>query len=87
MVHHITTKFDISWAQVKRVFHEHFIRKETKVSVIDLTTTKHFNSETIEDYLNRFRQMKSQCYIQIHEHELVKMHVVGLMKKLEIRHN
>ena len=67
-----------TWAQLKRVFHEHFFRGEIMVGLIDLTTTKCFNSETIEDYLNRFRQMKSQCYTQIPEHELVRMVVTGL---------
>jgi len=33
-----------TWAQLERVFHEHFFRGETKVSLIDLETTKHFNS-------------------------------------------
>jgi len=41
-----------SWAQLERVFHEHFFRGETKVSLVDLVTIKLFNSETIEEYLN-----------------------------------
>ena len=40
--------------QPERVFHQHFFRGKTKVSLVDLETTKHFNSETIKDYLNRF---------------------------------
>ena len=60
------------------MFHEHFFRWETKVSLIDLATSKHFNSETIEDYLNRFWQMKSWCYSQIQEHELVRMATTSL---------
>jgi len=43
-----------TWAQLESVFHKHFLRGETKVSLVDMTTTKHFNGETIEDYLNRF---------------------------------
>ena len=60
------------------MFNEHFFRGETKVSLIDLEITKCFNSETIEDYLNRFRQMKSRCFTQILEHELVRMAIAGL---------
>jgi len=56
-----------------RVFHEHFFKGETKVSLIDLATTKCSNSETIEDYLNMFRHMKSQCFTQIPEHELARI--------------
>ena len=60
------------------LFHENLFRGETKVSLINLATTKHFNNETIEDYLNRFRQMKSRCFTQILEHELVRMAIAGL---------
>ena len=60
------------------MFHEHFFRGETKVSLIDFATTKCFSSETINDYLNRFRQMKSCCYIQILEYELVRTAAAGL---------
>ena len=67
-----------TWVQLERVFHEHFFRVKAMVSAIDLGTTKGFNSEIIEDYLNIFRQMKSRCYTQIPEHELVTMTVVGL---------
>jgi len=47
------------WAQLERVLHQHFFRGEANVSLIDLEITKDFKSETIGDYLNRFRQMKS----------------------------
>ena len=59
-------------------FHEHFFRGETKVSLIDLVTTKCFNSKKIEYYLNLFQQMKSRCYTQILEHELFRMTTLGL---------
>ena len=39
-----------TWAQLKRVFHEHFFRVEIKVSLVDLATIKRFNSERIEEY-------------------------------------
>lgn len=67
-----------TWAQLERLFHEHFFRGETWVNLIDLATMKRFNSELIEDYLNRFQQMKSRYYTQITEHELVWMVAVRL---------
>jgi len=52
---------------------------------------KIFNNESLEDYLNRFRQMKSGCYTQILEHELVRMTTIGLdffiCKNLENKKN
>jgi len=67
-----------AWAQLKRVFHEHFFSGETKVSLIDMKTTKCFSNETIEYYLNRFQQMEARCHTQILEYELVRIVVVGL---------
>jgi len=66
-----------TWTQLEKVFHEHFFRGDTKVSLIDLKTAKHFNSETI-DFLNRFWKLKSWCYTQFSEYELVRMVVAGL---------
>ena len=43
-----------TWARLERVFREHFFGGETKVSLVNLATTKRFNSEKITDYLNRF---------------------------------
>lgn len=60
-----------TWVQLERVFHEHFFRGETQVILIDLATMKRFNIEEIEDYLNRFRQMKSRYYTQTPEYEFV----------------
>lgn len=34
--------------------------------------------ESIDDYLNRFRQLKARCFTQIPEHELVRMAIAGI---------
>nr|KYP41306.1 hypothetical protein KK1_037326 [Cajanus cajan] len=39
---------------------------------------KRQNHETLDDYLNRFKQLKSRCYTNILEHELVKIAATGL---------
>jgi len=66
-------------AQLKRVFHEHFFKGETKVILMGLATTKCFSSEEIEDFLNIFRQMKSRCYTQIPEYCGVPKLMTGLI--------
>jgi len=43
------------------------------MSLIDLMNVKKLNNESIDDYLNRFQKMKSQCFTQISKHELVRM--------------
>jgi len=67
-----------TWTQLKRMFHEHFFKGKTKASLIDLVTIECLNNEIVENYLNRFQQLKSRFYTQIPEHELVRMTVVGL---------
>jgi len=48
------------------------------MSLIYLTNVKGFNNLNINDYLNRFQQMKSQSFTQIPKHELVRMTLSGL---------
>nr|KYP38616.1 Retrovirus-related Pol polyprotein from transposon opus [Cajanus cajan] len=67
-----------TWARLEGNFHEHFFRGETKVTIVDLMNIKRQNHETLDDYLNRFRQLKSRCYTNIPEHELVKISAIGL---------
>lgn len=33
---------------------------------------------TIDDYLNRFRIMKSKCFTQVNEHDLIELATGGL---------
>ncbi|XP_057452179.1 uncharacterized protein LOC130743999 [Lotus japonicus] len=79
-----------NWVQLERVFHEQFFRGESKVSLKELASVKRKFKETIDDYLNRFRQMKSKCFTQVPEHELVEMAAGGLdysiRKKIDTQH-
>nr|KYP64189.1 hypothetical protein KK1_018779 [Cajanus cajan] len=68
----------ITWTQLERSFHDHFFRGEMKVSIVDLMNVKRQHNESLDDYLNRFRQLKSRCYTNILEHELVKIVATGL---------
>ncbi|XP_057421488.1 uncharacterized protein LOC130715404 [Lotus japonicus] len=67
-----------NWTQLERVFHEQFFRGESKVSLKELASVKRKFKETIDDYLNRFRQWKSKCFTQVPEHEFVEMAAGGL---------
>lgn len=53
--------------------------EEKRVSLIDLATIGRFKSESIDDYLNNFRKMKSRYYTHIPKHELFKM-VISCLK-------
>ncbi|XP_057426243.1 uncharacterized protein LOC130719648 [Lotus japonicus] len=62
-----------TWTQLERIFHEQFFRGECKVSLKDLASVKRKNAESIDDYLNRFRMLKSRCFTHVPEHELVDL--------------
>jgi len=48
------------------------------MSLKELTSVKRSSSESIDDYLNRFRLLKARCFTQVPEHELVEMAAGGL---------
>ncbi|CAJ2657404.1 unnamed protein product [Trifolium pratense] len=79
-----------SWAQLERIFHEQFYMGQTKISLKELASVKRNNQESIDDYLNRFRLLKSRCFTQVPEHELVEMAAGGLdysiRKKLDTQY-
>jgi len=78
------------WTQLERLFHEQFYMGQSKISLKELTSVKRNPTESIDDYLNRFRLLKARCFTQVPEHELVKMAAGGLdysiRKKLDTQH-
>ncbi|XP_050876160.1 uncharacterized protein LOC127079836 [Lathyrus oleraceus] len=44
----------------------------------ELSSIKRRFTESIDDYLNRFRSLKARCFTQVPEHELVQMAAGGL---------
>jgi len=62
---------------------------QSKISLKELASVKRSSSESIDDYLNRFRLLKARCFTQVPKHELVEM-VSGLdysiRKKLDTQH-
>jgi len=79
-----------SWAQLDRLFHEQFYIGQSKISLKELASVKRSSSESIDNYLSRFRLLKARCFTQVSEHELVEMAAGGLdysiRKKLDAQH-
>ena len=63
---------------------------QPKISLKELVSVKGNHTESIDDYLNRFRLLKARCFTQVLEHELVEMAAGGLDysigKKLDTQH-
>jgi len=66
------------WTQLERLFHEKFYTGQSKISLKELASVRRKITESIDDYLNRFRLLKVICFTQVPEHELVEMAAGGL---------
>ena len=66
------------WTELERLFHEQFYMGQSKISLKELDSVKRSSTESIDDYLNRFRLLKARCFTQVPEHELVEMGAGGL---------
>ncbi|XP_050919138.1 uncharacterized protein LOC127136644 [Lathyrus oleraceus] len=64
--------------RLERLFHEQFYMGQSKISLKELVSIKQKFTESIDDYLNRFRLLKARCFTQVPEHELVEMDAGGL---------
>lgn len=51
---------------------------QSKISLKELANVKQKSSEPIDDYLNRFKLMKSRCFTQVPKHDLVEMDACDL---------
>ncbi|XP_050918463.1 uncharacterized protein LOC127135881 [Lathyrus oleraceus] len=51
-----------TWPHLERLFHEQFYMGQTKISLKELASIKRKFIEPIDDYLNRFRLLKSRCF-------------------------
>ncbi|XP_050875377.1 uncharacterized protein LOC127079003 [Lathyrus oleraceus] len=79
-----------TWTQLERLFHEQFYMGQSKIGLKELVSVKRKVAESIDQYLNKFRLLKAQCFTQVPEHELVEMAVGGLdysiRKKLDTKY-
>lgn len=50
------------WARLEGLFHEQLYMGQSKTSLKELSSVKPKFSELIDDYLNRFRLLKTGCF-------------------------
>ena len=50
------------WTELERLFHEQFYMGQSKISQKELASVKRNSTESIDDYLNRFRLLKARCF-------------------------
>lgn len=55
-----------------------------ELSVVDLYQTVQKNGETVEQYLSRFKKIRTRCKRSLAEEDVVKMAVAGI-RNYEVR--
>ncbi|XP_050889681.1 uncharacterized protein LOC127094969 [Lathyrus oleraceus] len=79
-----------AWTQLERLFHEQFYIGQSKISLKELNNVKQNIVESFDQYLNRFRLLKTRCFTQVLEHELVEIAACDLdysiIKKLDTQY-
>jgi hypothetical protein len=73
-----------SWASLLQKFHDYFYNREVELRLSDLTSLRQKYTETIFDYLKRFRGVRNSCYnLTIAEKDLADLAFAGLTPYLK----
>jgi hypothetical protein len=68
-----------SWVSLEQKFHDYFYNREVELRLSDLTSLRQKYTETISDYLRRFREVRNRCYnLTIVEKDLADLAFAGL---------
>ena len=51
-----------SWADLEKQFHSYFYSGIHEMKLSDLTAVRQKHDETVQDYIQRFRDMRNRCY-------------------------
>ncbi|CAL8162714.1 unnamed protein product [Prunus armeniaca] len=71
-----------NWQVIEQVFHEQFYRPESEVSMDDLAKRSQKPSQSVQEYLGRFREARARCTVNMPEHEFAKLAQGGLLLDL-----
>jgi hypothetical protein len=68
-----------SWVSLEQKFHDYFYNREVELRLSDLMSLRQKYTETISDYLRRFREVRNRCYnLTIVEKDLADLAFAGL---------
>jgi hypothetical protein len=66
--------------------HYYFFNREVELRLSDLTSFRQKYTETVSDYLNRFREVRNRCYnLTIAEKDLADLAFAGLTPYLRYK--
>jgi hypothetical protein len=68
-----------SWVSLEQKFHDYFYNEKVELRLSDLTSLRQKYTETISDYLRRFREVRNRGYnLTIAEKDLADLAFAGL---------
>ncbi|XP_050218815.1 uncharacterized protein LOC126669396 [Mercurialis annua] len=67
-----------AWKDLEIKFHEEFYRAPPDVTLADLARISQLPSESVEKYIDHFRNLRTRCMTQISEGDCVPMVVKGM---------
>jgi hypothetical protein len=68
-----------SWVSLEQKFHDYFYNREVELRLSDLTSLRQKYTETVFNYLRRFREVRNRCYnLTIAEKDLADLAFTGL---------
>jgi hypothetical protein len=71
------------WAGLEEKFHEYFYNRKTELKLFDLTAVRQKYSESVAEYIKRFREMWNKCYsLTVRERDLADLALAGLSSYL-----
>ena len=71
-----------SWEEMEEKFQSHFARSNIGVSMADLARLKQKPDESTEQFIMRFKRIRTRCHTTLPEAEYVKIAIDGLNFKL-----
>jgi hypothetical protein len=73
-----------TWKQLEEQFHIQYDSEAAEAGIADLAQVQQKRGETVAEYIQRFIEVKNQCYsTRISEKEAVKLASLGLVKPIK----
>jgi hypothetical protein len=73
-----------SWADLEKQFHSYFYSGVHEMKLSDLTAVRQRHDETVQDYIQRFREMRNTCYsLALTDSQLADLAFQGLIARIK----
>jgi hypothetical protein len=72
------------WVDLEKQFHSYFYSGTHEMKLSDLTAVRQRHNETVQDYIQRFRDMRNKCYsLSLIDSQLADLAFQGLIAPIK----